>query len=50
MEHWSEMRSVVLMKKVDFKSITFKNLFKVVNKVSETKCVKYTNRIAQQHD
>ena len=50
MKYCPETRSVILMKKVDFKSITFKILFKVFNKVIEIKCVKYTNKIAQQLD
>ena len=50
MKHCLETRSVILMKKVDFKSITFKILFKVFNNVIEIKCVKYTNKIAQQLD
>ena len=44
------MRSVILMKKVDFKSITFKIVFKVFKKFIEIKCLKYTNIIAQQLD
>ena len=50
MKYCPETRSVILMKKVDFKSITFKILFKVFNKVIEIKCVKYTIKIAQQLD